>query len=63
MIVTDAESIHLGTLNAWVREMTEKNEASLASGGKIFEFPDYLKITDLLESKIAVPKGKQVEWK
>ena len=63
MIVTDAESIHGGTLNAWVNEMTEKNAEALRSGGKIFEFPEYLTITDLLESKIVVPKGKQVEWK
>ena len=62
MIFTDDESIHAGTLNAWVRETQTKNEEALRDGGKPLEFPEYLTLTDLLETTIVIPKGKQVEW-
>ncbi len=62
-IFTDNESVHASTLNAWAKEVTEKNHAALASGGKLLELPEILKLTDLLESQIVIPKGKQVEWK
>lgn len=61
-IVTDAESVHAGTLNAWVREFEEKNTEALRAGGKVVERPDFLTVTELKESVVTLPKGKEVDW-
>lgn len=58
----DDESIHGGTLKAWARELKEKNDAALTSGGKILEFPETLTVTELLESVITEPKDKKIDW-
>lgn len=61
-VVVDNESIHAGTLNAWARELSEKNNAALTDGGKIVEFPEICKVTELRETVISLPKGKEVKW-
>lgn len=55
--VSDAESIHTGTMNAWARELQEKNLAAMSDGGKILEFPDVCKVTELKSSQVILPKG------
>ena len=61
-IVTDSESIHGGTLNAWASEFTENNLKSLSNGGKEIVPPDYVKISEVKSSFVVLPKGKTVEW-
>ena len=62
-IVTDKESIHHSTLSAWAKELLEKNLEAMRTGvGKVLEPPEILKITELNESKIVLPKDKTVDW-
>lgn len=62
-VVTDAESIHPGTLNAWAREMTEKNLDAMRVGGKVVDLPPMIKVTELKESAIVLPKSaSHVDW-
>lgn len=54
--ISDKEAIHGGTLNAWAREILERNAAALRDGGKIIELPEEIKIIELRASVIALPK-------
>lgn len=55
--VSDKEGVHGGTLNAWARELTERNAAALRDGGKLLELPDEITITELRASTISLPEG------
>ncbi len=55
--VSDKEGVHGGTLNAWARELTERNAAALRDGGKLLELPDEISITELRASVISLPEG------
>lgn len=54
--ISDKEAVHGGTLNAWAREILERNNAALRDGGKIIELPDEIKITELRTSVVTLPK-------
>lgn len=53
--VSDKEAVHGGTLNAWARELTERNEAAFKEGGHVVELPDEIKITELRASVVVLP--------
>jgi len=53
--ISDKEAVHGGTLNAWARELTERNEAALKEGGRVIELPDEIKITELHTAVVALP--------
>lgn len=54
--ITDKEAVHGGTLNAWAREIVERNKAALTTGGKIVDLPDSIKITELRASVVSLPQ-------
>ncbi len=54
--ISDKEAVHGNTLNAWAREITERNTAALQDGGKVIAVPDAIKITELRASLVTLPK-------
>jgi len=61
--INDKESVHPQTLNAFVREYLEKQSKSLADGdAEVEDLPSEIKVTELRESKITLPKEATELW-